>query len=236
MYKCGGTTVKRLLHEFKEEEIQYSIVHGSVRALPEEFKNFYRYALVRNPLTWYESYYAWTVGRMTGFNSFNGTYGRGTTTFEPIPLGDVVMDKVDSDGEQVIVNLSEFIERTTDLTKFFTEHPDRLAILKSKARIEFGKDWLKALIGDVTKLTAESFNNESLYAFFMRKLGIIDIKVYRMEDEFKEALSEVGLGHVEITHENKSEYLEHSTKKDRERIVKADSKFFTAFGYSEDIT
>ena len=61
LFKCAGTTLLSVLLGKKRWTVKHIEPHGSLYNLPEKFNSYKKYALVRNPLTWYSSFYTFFI-------------------------------------------------------------------------------------------------------------------------------------------------------------------------------
>ena len=57
LHKCAGTSIHQMLLLERRNDIKFIVNHRSLKNLPPEYKNYRKIALVRNPLTWYNSFY-----------------------------------------------------------------------------------------------------------------------------------------------------------------------------------
>jgi len=221
LHKCAGTSMGNTVEKYRKYDIQYVSTHNSLNTLPDEFKHFPVVSLVRNPLTWYISWYTWSCKKHKEMSYYN------------TPLNAVLLLE-----NGVTVDIHTFIDRATNLPRFFKNNPEKLEILRDIMLSHRTYDWWKAIIGDLTKLSDIKFNG-SLYELLIKGIGVLGSTTYRIEDQKDiviEMLKLPELGVTEFSRDNVSYPSQNASKEDLEKIIKADDKLFDLFGYEKIIT
>ena len=220
LFKCAGTSVGHKLRQ-DPDNIAYFSGHDSIKVLEngnfEYAKEYTQYALVRNPLTFYESFYNYV-------NEFpkKGAYNHDSIT-------KFLMFKPD----KTPYSLSEYISRCMDLGE--TLNGELLKCIKDKFKNSQG--YYTTWIPDMENF---QFPNISFYQWAVQNILKDDCVTYKMETEIDDFLiaigSSAGLPKKNVTGERHNKKKRGFTKKyasveDKLLIQETDRILFERFGY-----
>jgi len=160
--KCGGTTIRNHLFNKREDDIKFSSEHFPIKLLPERYKEYETYTLIREPISWYESFYYYTL----------------QLHYDPVktrafnPLAEILCF---DNGRELKIN--EFIARAVDLKKFFIDYPKKKEELirstRKRGLLKFG--YFNANFTDYTDTSEiDSLLNTSCYKFFLNVVGSLE--------------------------------------------------------------
>ncbi|MEA2021889.1 MAG: hypothetical protein U9N08_05385 [Candidatus Caldatribacteriota bacterium] len=154
MVKCAGISVHQsAVNESKK--IDFNLRHFSPEYLPERYQELPRYAVTRNPDSWYKSFYRFFLG-VEGYMSF-------------------MLNDLKDDGYIYPIGLNEFIKRSINLKDTLIKYPNKARvfnnILRSQGNVHFINSYFKGSFDVYKPETLEQFNM-SLYEWFYRGAGL----------------------------------------------------------------
>jgi len=220
IFKCAGTSVGFKLKKEDPFNISYFTGHDSVKILKSDFfdyaKEYKHFALVRNPLTFYESFYNY-VSEFPPKQSLNH---------------DVITRELMFDEEGKQYSLSEYVKRCMDLGK--TLNGKHLENIKRKFKNAQG--YYNTWIPDIDNF---QFPNISFYQWTVENILNDDCITFQMEteiDSFLEAIgSTKGLPKKNVTGEKHKKERTFTKRKcsneDLNIIREIDEPLFKRFGY-----
>jgi len=217
LHKCAGTSFGNAVQSLRGDDIQFVSTHAPVTSIPAAFRALRKVTLVRNPFEWYESWFNWSVKRAQFLSN------RQSNPFN------MLMHSADG-----MVNIHTFIDRATDLPRFFRENPKQLKEFKASLRDHKVAQWFKAILGDVTKLDANTIA-PTLYQLLVSGMGVEESEIYRMEDQLIDVMNIAGIGERRLNRDNETFRIQKRNEEDSAKILKADLKLFEMFGYVDSI-
>jgi len=212
--KCGGSSIINNIRN--EKKILFGKNHGILEELPKEYRGFDIVAQVRNPLTWYTSWYSFNRGLFE--------YGSRVPPFMRLLLWDYTIND--------FASIDLFISRAANLQRFFSSEILRL----SELRMEFAglekPSWVSAIESSVPYWKPEEFNG-SLYQYFVDRMGVLTTTTFRVEDQ-KEELKEV-LGIGNIPYLNRTKKVWSPSEESLKLVIDEDERLFKYFGYRREL-
>jgi len=220
LQKCGGVSVRENLRDNRAADFRFGEIHLNINLIPEKYKNYKRYAFVRNPCAWYLSDYYYNVQRHKQGRNVN-------------PLIHVLM--IDNNNE--IIPLETFVKNATDMETYFTD--EKYRILKRLINRDIGKmtgKWLRSTINDTAELKKGFFKDRNtLYQFLIKAAGIDTAQTFKMEDkEDRNKLYNI----FEITDNYKKNVTLQKgemASASKKIIQEKDNYVFELFGYNKEI-
>lgn len=217
--KSGGTSIRKLLVAQRLNDIKFSSEHFPIAIIPEKYKNYKRHALVRDPVGWYKSFYAYTLQLKSKGESFNR-------------LADSLVFK----GKDK-VSFDEFVDRAINL-KAFVNTDGRLEDIINKTRKNriMKPSYFSLVFDDYTDIEGcRSLISDTCYQTFMNFVGAYDADEYyvlenkedmsRLYDVFK--IKNTGLSHMNKT---KNKFVVNDVSVETiEKIHKAEEYTYTKF-------
>jgi hypothetical protein len=162
--------------------------HACIRNLPEKYVKYKKYVVIREPISWYRSFYRFFLN-VDGYLSW--------MLNDPLPP--------DDNGQVFIAPISfeEFVKRSSSIKDTLMKYPNKARVfrnlLRSQSHMHFITGYFESDFSPEDPETMEQFDC-SLYEWFMRPLGkdCIFIPMDRLdiiEEEFK----------IKIPHLNKTD-------------------------------
>lgn len=226
MVKSAGISVHQGLIN-SEQTINFNMRHASINLLPEKYKNFERYTVIRKPEDWYKSFYKFFYN-VEGYLSF--------MLKDPLPA--------DENGIVYLkpLDFNEFVRRSINFKDTLIKYPNKARvfnnILRSQGNIHFITSYFDTAIdidkdnnfGDLT--TLDQFDM-SLYEFFWKNIGgdtAINIPMNRL-DKVEEIFN------IKIPHSNKTKNkIEANYDVDTLKLVrKTHEKFYKIYEEGQKI-
>jgi len=167
--KTAGMALRGAL-SWHTENIEYSTAHK-----PLKFKNIINngiysnypvYAVLREPTKWYNSWWNYTssMQRSCAITHTLHKYSN---------------------------NMDTFIKNSLDLTKFFGVAEERIKFLK-EFLVRFSASHLIFFFDNFMEITADSFNHQSIYEFYVSRQIDSYTHLYRFEDQLELFLRDIG--------------------------------------------
>jgi hypothetical protein len=221
LFKCAGTSVGYKLRQEDPMNIAYFSGHDSIKVLNSPSlsfaKDYQQYALVRNPLTFYESFYNY-VNEFVPQKAYNHD-----------SISKFLMFKENKEP----YSLSEYVERCMDIGK--TLNDSHLSDIKELFKRSQG--YYTTWIPDMSNY---KFPNISFYQWDVQNILKDDCKTFKMETEIDDFLlaigSTKGLPKKNVTGERHNKDKRDFKKQrlnsnDKAKIKENDSILFDWFGY-----
>jgi hypothetical protein len=206
MPKCAGTSIQtKIKKDFKN--VHYMSAHDNYSVLNGENLKYAlewdQYLLVRNPYSWYESWYNYV------------------TSAHERHRHDALSAFLVFDGEKQ-TTIHNFVKRATNLKWAFRN--DKLDKFRQNL-MNRPNGYLKHYFSDLTKIDFQG----TFMQFFFNAFYRPHTKVYKMETELDKFLKDTEVG--EIGHNNKHSHKSRLNDKDKARIAEADKIIFDKFNY-----
>jgi len=192
--KTGGSSVR--WPAINKYGVRYSCQHCNYNMIPEQYKNFRKITFTRNPIDWYASRFFFDKKKFARVDK--------RTKFEPF---------TDALSEMYSLTFKQTLPRMLNLTEAFSDEAT-LGLFKKRLKYEVTNNyqcWWVSYFDDIDAITAESFENKSLYQWFNDIIGLDKCDaVYRLEDQHELGMkcefgSDVNLVHRNKTGRRKSE-------------------------------
>ena len=214
LHKCSGTTFNESIYSsILGKDVLYKKTHNPVSNIPEEYKDINKYSLVRNPLTWYISYYSF----MTDGSNRDDVKGEDISEGQN-PFQNALNKRLMTDGSyDAPVSFDEFLNRALDFKSYITE-------ADIDSLVNDGYPFFKHL-----GIQISQGDDISLYQLFISVMGIRDTKFFRMEDQMR--LIKLIFGVTLNQHLNKSNGNIVLTEEQTNKISSTDNELFCLFGY-----
>jgi len=214
--KTAGSSIR--WPAMKIDGLQYSCQHCHIKMLPNQYKNMKKITFVRNPYDWYASRYSFTIKRKNHIKNLDDVF---TETFS----NDFTKDF--NDVLPLYMNLTKAFENKFLLEKFKTK-------LKREVTNNY-QCWLVSYWDNIDNITAESFENRSLYDWWLNICGVYEADaIYRIEDQHEYGLKKEFGENINIVHRNKTNRLSNVSLYNYDNILlvkNIDAKIFKKFGY-----
>ncbi len=211
--KCGGTTVETFFKEKHREDIEYHIHQKSLHTIPDQYKSYEKVIIIRNPLTWYISYYHY-MAKQQNTNFSGSPFNRNI-----VPV--LMLRKDPYDTSSGVVSLEVFMDRALNINKFFNE-PQINNFIRESLLINKHDNINKNIFTNFkTLMYKDRLEFEpTLYQFLLTRYGILDkfdeSKIFKLEDGLDEFFKYMGVTDYESTYKkNEGEY---NKNKDRSSI------------------
>lgn len=213
MPRCAGSTIRWAIIN-AGYKYKFSCEHAPIAALPKRYANMPRIGFIRNPLTWYSSWYHYKQG------SNMSVFIKGLT-----------------DNYQR--SFCEFVARAVDLQKTFRMEPHVVDQIKA-AIIETSMNrytcWINYMFEDIKDL--DRLSSTSLFGFWFKQVGLHTATVFRIEDGVTRAFDMVAPGHrITMVRKNAGEanHAEMHSDKTISMISRADQQYMDRFNYTTEI-
>lgn len=186
--KSAGTSIHSGIIEASTKYDDYKVHcnqrHAGIQNLPEKYKKYPKYVVLREPHKWYRSFYRFFLG-VEGYLSFM--------------LND---PKVPYDGYIYPIGLDEFANRSINFKDTLIKFPNKARVFRNLLRSQGNLHFITSYFeGDFSPNDLDSMDqfNMSLYEWFLKPFGedVIFIPMDRLdiiEDLFK----------IKIPHLNKT--------------------------------
>jgi hypothetical protein len=69
--KCGGSTFRRLLYSQKPNIVKFGVHHFPIEMVPKRYEKYEKILLIREPISWYKSFYNYTIQLKEKGEKFN---------------------------------------------------------------------------------------------------------------------------------------------------------------------
>jgi chloramphenicol 3-O-phosphotransferase len=212
MIKTAGTSIFTSLYA-SGIKIDVNMKHLNIDYLPSKYRELPRYAVIREPHKWYESFYKFFYN-VEGFMSF------------------MISDPKD-DGYIYPIGLNKFIGRAMNLKDTLIKYPNKARvfsnILQTQGKLHFINSYFKVPLvpGDLS--TYEQFDM-SLYEWFWRGAGYhtAPIENFIRMDELHIVEELLGVK-VPVSNVTKNEINETISEKSMELIKTADKVFYDIY-------
>ena len=172
MVKTAGTSVHDAFLG-KGYPISFNQKHLDISCLPDKYRKLPKYTLMRDPESWYRSFYSY-YQNTTGFFSF-------------------LLRDFDDEGNSALVGINEFIIRCLNLKHTFMRYPKKATmfnnILQQQQTGHFMTTYFENSI-DITREESLNQFNMSLYEWFWNHTGMNECiivpmnKIQDLEKEF----------------------------------------------------
>jgi len=178
--------------------------HAHIRNLPIQFQQYPKFVILREPHTWYESFYNFFIN-VEGYLSF------------------MLTDPKD-DGYIYPIDINEFVKRSINLRDTLIKYPNKARVfrnlLRSQGNIHFVTSYFESDFSPEDESSMEQFDC-SLYEWFMKPMGsCIFIPMGRLDIIEKEF--NIKIPHANKT-KNKKAFINEETK---ELIKKTHKKYY----------
>jgi len=211
LHKCGGMSIKSSLFKNREKDLKFMVRHQCTNSIPDQFRDYERIALVRNPLTWYRSFYYYTIEYSTRSHLLQHMiYKRGKARREFVTLEEFMNRSL---------RFSDYCKRTDYIGKF------------RKFMSTHNNHFSSAQIGDMTSFDPP----ETFYQFHFDTMIDDTVKLYHLESEFDDVCE---ILKIPSTHTNKSSNSNIKTPLDesiQKLILEKDEILFDKMKYHKEI-
>jgi len=214
--KTGGSSVR--WSAISKYGARYSCQHCNFNMIPSQYKNFRKITFTRNPIDWYASRFFFDKKKFDLSNK--------QSKLEPFS---------DALSEQYNLTFEQTLPRMLNLTEAF-RNGATLELFKERLRFEVLNNyqcWWVSYFDDIENITADSFENKSLYQWFNDIVGLdkCDV-VYRLEDQYEYGMklefgSDIKLAHRNSTGREKSEDI--YTTQMRQSVLKTEKDFIRKY-------
>lgn len=218
--KCGGSALRESLYEHREDDIKFISQHFPLKRISKEFENYATYGLVRDPIEWYKSAYAYTIQLHDKGESFSILMDALVYNFE--------FDKTPS--------FDKYIDRCLNLKVFLSENGIIQEIhRKVRGRKLLSASYFQLAIPDWTDEQATiDLYGQTAYQAFLSMVGMWDVEnVYSLEDNSEELYEEFGLpkeASKVVDNKGKNKNSVGVVSEDiKEKIRVADKRVYTTF-------
>jgi len=190
MVKSAGISVHTALIS-RDANTHVNQRHAHIRNLPDKYKDYPRYIVIREPHSWYRSFYRFFLG-VEGYMSF------------------ILNDpKEPYDGYIYPITVDEFIKRSVNLKDTLIKYPNKAKVFRNLLRSQGHMHFITGYFEndfDINKPeTMEQFNM-SLYEWYWKATGgeeAINIPMNKLSDI--EKIFEINIPHVNKTSDKKPE-------------------------------
>ncbi|RLA80309.1 MAG: hypothetical protein DRG78_11230 [Epsilonproteobacteria bacterium] len=167
--KCGGSSIREGIYKNRRQDLKFCSEHFPIKLLNEKYKNYDKITIIREPISWYKSFYNYTIQMNKNKGSiFNA-------------LANMLVYK---DNKRL--PFRDFVINATNLELFFKDR-DKIKILINKIRNgKFSKsNYFNLIFDDYTDENefVEKFSS-SCYQFFINSVGGFDVdRFYHSGDD-----------------------------------------------------
>jgi len=203
LQKCAGTSIRTALQNQRRNDLRYSVLHQTLESVPSYAKDFRKIALVRDPLTWYKSFY----------HFLNSTDKK--IVYEEQVIAGWIDNKVCSFDEFLdrALNFGEIMRKP----KYFK--PFKRILTKS------GNRMLANYYPDASNIEF----GDTMYQHYFNLLGISECEMFKMETEMDKVLDILKL--KKLPRVNVSDNDNTITEEQKEKILEKDRILFEKMGY-----
>jgi len=196
--KTAGISIHQGIITASNKYLDYKVHvnqrHVHIRNLPEQFQKYPKFVIIREPHSWYESFYNFFIN-VEGYLSF-------------------MLNDPKGDGYIYPIDINEFIQRSINFKDTLTKYPNKARVfrnlLRSQGNIHFITSYFESDFYPSDEKSMNQFNC-SLYEWFMRPMGdCIFIPMNRLDIIEKEF--NIKIPHINKT-KNKKEYISEDSKK-----------------------
>ena len=204
--KTAGISLTRSLAKECPQNIRYSTNHKPLKfkdiIADGKYKDFPVYSLVREPVSWYKSWWNYT---------------------SRFKINCAITQILHEETGRI--DMPAFISYSQNLTEFFKEG-DRLKRFKYYL-IVLGQSHLHYFFDDITEITADDFKNRSVYDFYLSEQLSDNTINYKFEN-LNNFLEVIGLKPENLLRENITRYKKNLDD-DSISIIKSNNRI--AFDY-----
>jgi len=213
MVKSAGISVHvGLIHS--NNIINYNQRHASINTIPEKYKDFPRYGVIRTPEEWYKSFYKFFVS-VQGYMSF-------------------MLNDLGEDGFIHPIPFNEFVARSINFKDTLLKYPNKARVFNNVLRSQGNTHFIGGYFTEAIKITPDNVILDessldqfdmSLYEWFYKGCGMDTSTNIPMSD-----LKDVAtLFNIDIPHANKTPTKDIDTTYDKdilEQVRTTHSKFY----------
>ena len=248
--KTGGFSFYNIINQ-KGIEQEYFMEHRGYINIPDEYSNIRKIGFIRNPYSWYVSFYFFHMGKPDSTRNFDlgslKTVKPNTAAIRDLPLKSIPREFNCSPFVEALTmdkksGFDQFVRNASNLKDFFQNNPHmyEFFIIRMKSYIEFGHSWYSTWFKNADQFQLELKVEDmdmSLMQWYANVIGVsnAEVEVFKLEN-FKDVItSEFGSAFVE-PHKNSSEHSEFRHYYNEETsgmIYLADKAIFDKFNYNQ---
>jgi hypothetical protein len=158
MVKSAGTSIHagiiQASHDYKKYKVHVNQRHAHIRNLPEVYRKYPKYIVLREPHKWYRSFYRFFLG-VVGYLSW-------------------AMTDPKDDGYIYPIEPDEFVKRMLNMKETLTKFPNKARVfrnlLRSQGHMHFVTGYFKNDFHPDEPKTMEQFNM-NLFTWFWQNVG-----------------------------------------------------------------
>ena len=208
MVKSAGTSVHAGIIDASVSYTNYKVHvnqrHAHIRNLPEKYRKYKKYVVLREPHKWYKSFYRFFIA-VEGYLSW-------------------ALNDPREDGYIYPIEPDEFVRRMLNMKDTFINFPNKAKVfrnlLRSQAHMHFVTGYFESDFHPKDPETLEQFDM-SLYEWFLKPMGdnTIPVSMNRLdiiEDEFQ-----IKIPHINATDPSK---IDFNFSKDTVELIKETHK------------
>ena len=157
--KCGGSAIRSSLVKHRPKDIKFTQEHLSIMDIPSEFLNYETYAILREPLSWYRSFYRYAIQlhKPEENKCFN------------LLAEQLVYDPVKP------VSFEQFLRKALYLEDTITDKNIALMLHKLQKVMPAKPNYFKLIFKDLTNVAfARTLLTGTLYSFFIKSVGALE--------------------------------------------------------------
>lgn len=225
MPKCAGSSIRWSLHAAdtnRKVGVYWDFVHAPLNAAPTLYKDWPAVGFIRNPLTWYGSWYA---QKIKGYRKSE----------QNAPLSTTLSNKFQW-------SFDTFLYNATHLQEFFSQE-EHIEALRQRVHINLAWNsttWVNLFWQNLRQITIKDFesrNINTLFDWWFTQIGMgLANEVYRIEDGvqngFDTAFPNNG---IKLQHLNKQDEQQRRRlvlSSDQKKMVRiADQQYTEQFNY-----
>jgi len=156
--KAAGTSIFAAIVEASQDydkyKVHYNARHAHIRYLPEKYNKYPKFTTIREPHSWYKSFYRFFMGT-EGYLSW-------------------ALNDLQDDGYIYPIEPNEFVNRMINMKDTLTKFPNKSRVyrnlLRSQGNMHFITGYFESDFHPDDPQTMEQFNT-SLYEWFLRPMG-----------------------------------------------------------------
>jgi len=207
LQKSGGTSIMKMMQKQRLDDIKFLVHHLPSHATPRIYDDYKKIAMVRNPLTWYTSFYNHIIEHHTDDSNI-------------LFHINIFMEN------KKIVSFNKFLERALNFKDYCNESSfiDNYKLWRKNKSNHF----MAFFIPDTTNFNPP----DTYYQFIINGMIGSDVETYHMETQFDEVARILKL---EPEYHNVSSITKRITKETQQKILEKDSILFDRFGYKKEL-
>lgn len=209
--KCAGTSVYEDLVKQRRRDIRSIRFHASAKTVPAHFDDFEKIALIRNPLTWYDSYLSFERERLR----------KGKFIFFPVNF---ILLKNYPNPE--FCSPEESMERALNFKEYFSANPRYMEVFRDML-IDYTSPQLFTNVYYDNQETFSENLADTLFQEFYRIYGLNDVSKYKLENGVDEVYEILGIREGMKSNVSTIKYFSGF----EQQISKSDHKIITELGY-----